>query len=120
LGKLLRASYEVGNVGIIYDSIWNIIWPFDIKCALWYMQFVAIWYIFPILVCLDQEKSGNPDWPDAPAKILLCMYIVTIAKKETVNPGSVLGSRNIFARNFFAKINIGKILAILSFAAVVS
>jgi hypothetical protein len=21
---------------------------------------VVIWYIFPILVCLDQEKSGNP------------------------------------------------------------
>jgi hypothetical protein len=21
--------------------------------------FVVIWYIFPILVCLDQEKSGN-------------------------------------------------------------
>jgi hypothetical protein len=22
---------------------------------------LAIWYIFPILVCSDQEKSGNPD-----------------------------------------------------------
>jgi hypothetical protein len=21
---------------------------------------VVIWYIFPILLCLDQEKSGNP------------------------------------------------------------
>jgi hypothetical protein len=21
---------------------------------------VVIWYIFPILVCFDQEKSGNP------------------------------------------------------------
>jgi hypothetical protein len=21
---------------------------------------VVIWYIFPVLVCLDQEKSGNP------------------------------------------------------------
>jgi hypothetical protein len=22
---------------------------------------VVIWYIFPVLVCLDQQKSGNPD-----------------------------------------------------------
>jgi hypothetical protein len=22
---------------------------------------VVIWYIFFVLVCLDQEKSGNPD-----------------------------------------------------------
>jgi hypothetical protein len=25
------------------------------------VQFVTIWYIFPLLVCLDQAKSGNPD-----------------------------------------------------------
>jgi hypothetical protein len=25
------------------------------------VQFVVIWYIFPVLVCLDQEKSGNPE-----------------------------------------------------------
>jgi hypothetical protein len=24
------------------------------------VEFVFIWYIFPVLVCLDQEKSGNP------------------------------------------------------------
>jgi hypothetical protein len=29
--------------------IWNILWPF-----------VVIWYFFPVLVCLDEEKSGNP------------------------------------------------------------
>jgi hypothetical protein len=26
--------------------------------AVW--KFVVIWYIFPILVCLEQEQSGNP------------------------------------------------------------
>jgi hypothetical protein len=26
------------------------------------VYFVGIWYIFPVLVCLDQEKSGNPAW----------------------------------------------------------
>jgi hypothetical protein len=25
------------------------------------VYFVVIWYIFPVLVCLDQEKAGNPD-----------------------------------------------------------
>jgi hypothetical protein len=25
------------------------------------VQFAVIWYIFPVLICLDQEKSGNPD-----------------------------------------------------------
>jgi hypothetical protein len=35
----------IENVGIFYDH-------------LEYLTF--IWYIFPVLVCLDQEKSGNP------------------------------------------------------------
>jgi hypothetical protein len=25
------------------------------------VQFVLIWYTFPVLVCLDQEKSGKPN-----------------------------------------------------------
>jgi hypothetical protein len=25
------------------------------------VSFVVIWYIFHVLVCLDLEKSGNPD-----------------------------------------------------------
>jgi hypothetical protein len=25
------------------------------------LLFVVIWHIFPVLVCLDQEKSGNPE-----------------------------------------------------------
>jgi hypothetical protein len=32
---------------------------------------VVIWYIFPILECLDQEKSGNPvNWPQDGALML--------------------------------------------------
>jgi hypothetical protein len=27
---------------------------------------VFIWYVFPVLVCLDQEKSGNPDFEYIP------------------------------------------------------
>jgi hypothetical protein len=48
------------NVGIFYDhleyfmAIWYYLWPFIIH-SLW--SFV----VFPNLVCLDQEKSGNPD-----------------------------------------------------------
>jgi hypothetical protein len=35
--------------------------------AIWYNVWLYIcvvcgpWYIFPVLVCLDHEKSGNPD-----------------------------------------------------------
>jgi hypothetical protein len=44
-----------------FMTIWNTLRPFDIiRGSL--VQFVAIWYIFPILVCLDQEKSGNPEY----------------------------------------------------------
>jgi hypothetical protein len=32
---------------------WYILWPFGVVCGMW--------YILPVLVCLDQEKSGNPD-----------------------------------------------------------
>jgi hypothetical protein len=37
---------------IFYDQL-------EFFTAIWY-RFVVIWYIFSILVCLDQEKSGNP------------------------------------------------------------
>jgi hypothetical protein len=30
---------------------------------------VAIGYIFPVLVCLDQEKSGSPGPGDVPTEI---------------------------------------------------
>jgi hypothetical protein len=34
--------------------IWYILWPFG--------NVVVIWYIFPLLGILCQEKSGNPEW----------------------------------------------------------
>jgi hypothetical protein len=40
--------------------IWNILLPFGIIYGR-SVQFLDIWYIFPNLVCLNQEKSGNPD-----------------------------------------------------------
>jgi hypothetical protein len=44
---------------LYFMIIWNILWPFGIMYGS-LVQFVVIWYIFPILVCLDQAKSGNP------------------------------------------------------------
>jgi hypothetical protein len=40
-------------------TIWNILRLFGIIYGrlVW---FEVIWYIFPIMVCLDQEKYGNP------------------------------------------------------------
>jgi hypothetical protein len=52
------------NVVIFYDhfehfmAIWH-----NTYMAAWY-SFVVIWYIFHILVCLNQEKSGNHDGAD--------------------------------------------------------
>jgi hypothetical protein len=40
-------------------TIWNILLSFDIFYGR-LVRFVLIWYIFPFLVCLDQEKSGKP------------------------------------------------------------
>jgi hypothetical protein len=41
-------------------AIWNILRPFGIFCGhLGY--FMTIWYIFPVLVSCNQEKSGNPE-----------------------------------------------------------
>jgi hypothetical protein len=44
---------------VYFMTIWNIYEPLGILygCLVW---FVVIWYIFPVLVCLDHEKSGNP------------------------------------------------------------
>jgi hypothetical protein len=36
-------------------TIWNILRQFDKL-----VEFVCIWYIFPILVCMYQEKYGKP------------------------------------------------------------
>jgi hypothetical protein len=42
-----------------FMAIWNILRPFGIIYGCLLLS-VVIWYIFPNLVCLDQEKSGNP------------------------------------------------------------
>jgi hypothetical protein len=56
LGKIWRAfKWKVLSYFI---TIWNILLPLGIP-NLW--PFLVILYIFPVLVCLDQEKSGNPD-----------------------------------------------------------
>jgi hypothetical protein len=44
---------------VYFITIWNILWPFGIIYGR-LVGFVVICYIFPFLVCLDQEKSGNP------------------------------------------------------------
>jgi hypothetical protein len=56
--RLILEGHGIDNVGMFYDymkyltAIWYNLWPYGIV--------VYIWYIFPNLVCLDQEKSGNP------------------------------------------------------------
>jgi hypothetical protein len=56
LGKFWRASEW--KMLLHFMIIWNILWPFGIMYGS-LVEFVVIWYIFPILVCLDQEQSGN-------------------------------------------------------------
>jgi hypothetical protein len=66
-------NFGMENVGIFYEileyfmAIWYILWQFGIFYGN-LVYFMAIWYslwligicIFLVLVCLDQEKSGNP------------------------------------------------------------
>jgi hypothetical protein len=49
--------------------IWNILRPFVIINGL-LVWLVGIWYIFPVLVCLVQEKSVNPDRDGAPFELV--------------------------------------------------
>jgi hypothetical protein len=58
LGKFWRALEW--KMFVYFMTIWNNLRPFDIIYGR-LVKFVVIWYIFPILVCLDQEKSGNPE-----------------------------------------------------------
>jgi hypothetical protein len=41
-----------------FTAISYVLWPFGTVCG-------HLWYIFPALVRLDQDKSGNPEpqWP---------------------------------------------------------
>jgi hypothetical protein len=44
---------------LYFMTIWNILRPFGIIYGI-LVQFVVVWYILFVLVCLDQDKSGNP------------------------------------------------------------
>jgi tetrahydromethanopterin S-methyltransferase subunit E len=55
-GQILE-GLGMGNV-VIFLTIWNILWPFGIIYGR-SVYFVVICHILLILVCLDQEKSGN-------------------------------------------------------------
>jgi hypothetical protein len=56
-GKILRAlEYKML---LYFMTFLNILWLYDIIYSV-LVQFGVIWYIFSVLVCLDQEKSGNP------------------------------------------------------------
>jgi hypothetical protein len=53
--------------------------------AVWYV-FVVIWYIFPIFVCLDQEKSGNPDCRQAAGVVIRRNHLTaSIGKTQEQN-----------------------------------
>jgi hypothetical protein len=43
-----------------FKAIWSILWPFGIFCG-HLVHFMAIRHIFPVLVCCNKEKSGNPE-----------------------------------------------------------
>jgi hypothetical protein len=74
------------NAGVFYDqleyfmAIWYNLWPFGIIYGR-FVQFVVICYIFPNLVCLDQEKSGNP----AVLSLTQAFALIVLRKIQVVN-----------------------------------
>jgi hypothetical protein len=77
LGKFWRALEW--KMLVYFMTIWNILRPFGITYGR-LIGLVVIWYIFPNLVSLGQEKSGNPG---CKKKRPLGGYAVIIA---TLNP----------------------------------
>jgi hypothetical protein len=59
-----------------FMAIWNMLWPFGLIYGR-LVYFVVIWYIFTNLVCLDQDKSGNPDH--------VCNVIVVVRRHSPVH-----------------------------------
>jgi hypothetical protein len=57
LGEIWRALER--NMLSYFVTIWNILLPFGVIYGR-LVQSVVIWYIIPVWVCLDQEKSGSP------------------------------------------------------------
>jgi hypothetical protein len=47
------------NILFYYRAIWSILGPFGKFCGLW-VYFMAIWYIFPVLVCFVPRKIWQP------------------------------------------------------------
>jgi hypothetical protein len=60
------------NVGI-FMTIWNILQPFG-KFYGKLVWFLVIWHIFPVLVCMDREKSGNPGFAQSQSKCMLLFF----------------------------------------------
>jgi hypothetical protein len=57
LGKIFRAlEWKMFSY---FMTIRKIKQPFGVSYGR-LVLFVVIWYAFPVLVCLDQGKSGNP------------------------------------------------------------
>jgi hypothetical protein len=50
----------LGMENVIMLTIWNIFSVVFDKINSRRVNFVVIWYIYPVLVCSDQGKSGNP------------------------------------------------------------
>jgi hypothetical protein len=44
---------------VYFITIWNSLRPLGVFDG-HLVQFVVIWYIFHVLVCFDQDKSGSP------------------------------------------------------------
>jgi hypothetical protein len=59
-------------------ALWYILWPFGIIYGR-LVQLLAVWYIFPVLVGLDQEKSGNP----ADRSIFWIDRFISIGRKKS-------------------------------------
>jgi hypothetical protein len=59
LGKFWRALEW--KMLVHFMTIWNILRPFDVINGrlVW---FVVIWYIFPVLVCLDTKNLATLNW----------------------------------------------------------
>jgi hypothetical protein len=68
---------------VCFMTIWNILWPFGISCGR-LVEFVVICYIFPNLECLDQEKSGNPDYSTAPLLSIFAAFAKKPSKWKSV------------------------------------
>jgi hypothetical protein len=54
---------------VYVTAIWYNLWSFGIVYVR-LVKFVVLWYVFPVLVRLDQEKSGNPALEPATLNLL--------------------------------------------------